>query len=118
MCDHPEVAETAALEAAKTFMSALAEKDPEKAAAVCADDVVIELPGGDNELKGKEGARQLMRMAPAFQRIVREEKVMGETVVLTGLTRAPGQFTNYTTWTFETEAGLITHMTFTWRPAN
>ncbi len=112
------MAETTPLEAAKTFMSALAEKDPEKAAAVCADAVVIELPGGDNELKGKDGARQLMRMAPAFQRIVRDEKVLGETVVLTGLTRAPGQFANYTTWTFETEDGLITRMTFSWRPAN
>ncbi len=106
------------LEAAKTFMAALAGRDPEKAAAVCADGVVIELPGGDNELKGKDGARQLMRMAPPFQRIVRDEKVMGDTVVLTGLTRAPGQFANYTTWTFETENGLITHVTFAWRPAN
>jgi ketosteroid isomerase-like protein len=106
------------LEAAKTFMAALAEKDPEKAAALCADEVVIELPGGDNELKGRDGARQLMRMAPPFQRIVRDEKVIGDTVVLTGLTRAPGQFTNYTTWTFETDQGLLTRITFSWRPAN
>jgi ketosteroid isomerase-like protein len=106
------------LDAAKAFMAALAQKDPEKAAAVCADDVVIELPGGDNELKGKDGARQLMRMAPPFQRIVRDERVMGSTVVFTGLTRAPGQFANYTTWTFETEKGLLTHVTFAWRPAN
>lgn len=106
------------LDAAKTFMAALAERDPDKAAGVCADAVVIELPGGDNELKGKDGARQLMRMAPPFQRIVRQEKVLGDTVVLTGLTRAPGQFANYTTWTFETESGLLTRVTFAWRPAN
>jgi ketosteroid isomerase-like protein len=106
------------LEAAHAFMRALADKDPEGAAALCADGVAIELPGADNELRGKDGARQLMRMAPPFQRIVREEKVMGDTVVLTGLTRAPGQFANYTTWTFETSDGLITHVTFGWRPAN
>ncbi len=106
------------LEAAKAFMAALGAKDAEKAAAVCADDVVIELPGGDNELRGKDGARQLMRLAPPFVRIVREEQVKGNTVVLKGLTRAPGQFANYTTWTFETKDGLITHVTFSWRPAN
>ncbi|MBI2325412.1 MAG: nuclear transport factor 2 family protein [Chloroflexi bacterium] len=106
------------LEAAKAFMAALQAKEPEKAASVCADDVVIELPGGENELRGKDGARQLMRMAPPFVRLVREEHVDGGTVVLRGLTRAPGQFANYTTWTFETEGGLITRVTFHWRPAN
>jgi len=107
-----------ALDAAKAFMAALEDRDPEKAAAVCAEDVVIELPGGDNELHGKEGARQLMRMAPPFVRTVREEKVDGDNVTLRGLTRAPGQFANYTTWTFETDGDLITRVTFHWRPAN
>ncbi len=106
------------LEAAKAFLAALQAKEPEKAAAVCAAAVVIELPGGENELHGKDGARQLMRMAPPFVRIVREEHVDGGTVVLRGLTRAPGQFANYTTWTFETEGGLITRVQFQWRPAN
>ncbi len=106
------------LRCAHAFMKALEEKDPDGAAVVCADDVVIELPGGDNQLKGKDGARQLMRMAPPFVRTVREETVDGDTVILRGLTRAPGQFANYTTWTFETENGLITHVTFNWRPAN
>lgn len=106
------------LDAAKEFMSALGNKDPGKAAAVCADGVVIELPGGENELRGKEGARQLMRMAPPFVRTVREETIDGDTVMLRGLTRAPGQFANFTTWTFETENGLITRVTFSWRPAN
>lgn len=107
-----------ALEAAKTFMAALGDKDPEKAASVCADDVVIELPGGENELHGRDGARQLMRMAPPFIRTVRDEDVDGDVVTLRGLTRAPGMFANYTTWTFETKAGLITRMTFAWKPAN
>ena len=106
------------LEAAKAFMSALSEKAPEKAASVCADDVVIELPGGESELHGKDGARQLMRMAPPFVRIVRDEEVDGNVVVLRGLTRAPGQFANYTTWTFETDGSLITRVTFRWRAAN
>lgn len=106
------------LEAARTFLSALEEKDPERAASVCAETVVIELPGGENELRGKDGARQLMRMAPPFVRTVREEEVVGDTVVLKGLTRAPGQFANYTTWTFETDGELITRVSFSWRPAN
>jgi len=106
------------LVAAKAFMDALENKDPEKAAAVAADDIVIELPGGDNELHGKEGARQLMRMAPPFVRRIREETVEGNTVILKGLTRAPGMFANYTTWTFETDGEHITRVTFQWKPAN
>ncbi len=106
------------LEAARTFMAALQDREPEKAASVCADDVVIELPGSEDQLRGKDGARQLMRMAPPFVRIVREEKVDGDHVELRGLTRAPGQFANYTTWRFETANGLITRVTFQWRPAN
>lgn len=106
-----------ALEAAKTFMVALQGKEPEKAASVCAESVVIELPDG-GELHGKDGARQLMRVAPPFVRLVREEHVEGETVILRGLTRAPGQFANYTTWSFETADGLITRVTFQWRAAN
>jgi ketosteroid isomerase-like protein len=106
------------LRAARTFMKALENKDPQGAASVVADDVVIELPGGENELKGKDGTRQLMRMAPPFVRTVREESVDGNTVTLKGLTRAPGQFANYTTWTFETRDGLITRVRFMWRPAN
>ena len=106
------------LEAARTFMSALEHKDPERAASVCAEDVVIELPGGANELRGRDGARQLMRMAPPFIRLIREEEAAGDTVILRGLTRAPGMFANYTTWTFETDGQLITRVTFIWKPAN
>ena len=107
-----------ALEAARGFMRALQDREPERAASVCADDVVIELPGGETELHGKDGARQLMRAAPPFVRVVREEQVLGDTVIFKGLTRAPGQFANYTTWTFETQNGLITRVAFAWRPAN
>ena len=45
-------------------------------------------------------------------------EVDGNVVVLRGLTRSPGHFANYTTWTFETDGSLITHVRFAWRPAN
>lgn len=106
------------LEAAKTFMEALASGDAERAASVCAEDVVIELPGGETKFEGRDGARRLVRVAPPFIRRIREEEVDGTTVVLRGLTRAPGAFANYTTWTFETNGELITRLTFIWRPAN
>jgi len=99
-------------------MAALEANDADKAVAVCADDIAIELPGADNQLEGKEGARRLIRMAPPFIRLIREEQVDGNTVVLRGLTRSPGHFANYTTWTFETNGNLITHVSFSWRPAN
>jgi len=37
---------------------------------------------------------------------------MGTTVVLRGLTDRPATSRNYTTWTFETDGALITHVTF------
>src|SRR5437899_12700546 len=88
------------LAAAKTFMAALETNDAEKAAAVCADDVAIVLPGGDSQLEGKEGARRLIRMAPPFVRLVRDEEVGGNIVMLRGLTRSPGRFANYATRPF------------------
>jgi hypothetical protein len=90
------------LEAAKTFMDALEARDPD----------------GDSQLEGRDGARRLVRIAPAFIRRIREQQIDGTTVILRGLTRAPGHFANYTTWTFETDGQLITHVTFAWRPAN
>lgn len=106
------------LEAARTFMAALEASDADKAAAVCAEDVTIVLPGSDTELEGRDGARRLIRMAPAFRRLIREEIVEGNTVILKGLTRAPGVFTNFTTWTFQTDGERITHLSFIWKPAN
>jgi hypothetical protein len=102
------------LEAAKTFMDALEARDPERAA----ENVQIELPGGDPQLEGRDGARRLVRIAPPFIRRIREQQIDGTTVILRGLTRAPGHFANYTTWTFETDGQLITHVTFAWKPAN
>ena len=71
-----------------------------------------------SQLEGRDGARRLVRIAPAFIRRIREQQIDGTTVILRGLTRAPGHFANYTTWTFETDGQLITHVTFAWRPAN
>ena len=106
------------LDAAKTFMSALEDSDAEKAASVCTDDVTIVLPGGETELQGKDAAKRLIRVAPPFIRIIREEEVHGNSVILRGLTRSPGHFANFTTWTFETDGEKIIHVSFAWRPAN
>jgi ketosteroid isomerase-like protein len=106
------------LEAAKTFMAALEAGDADKAGSVCSDDVTVVLPGGETELQGRDAAKRLIRMAPPFIRRVREEDVQGNTVILRGLTRSPGHFANFTTWTFETEGDRIVHVSFAWRPAN
>jgi ketosteroid isomerase-like protein len=106
------------LEAAKTFMAGLEAGDADKAASVCSDDVTVVLPGGETELQGKDATKRLIRMAPPFIRRVREEDVQGNTVILRGLTRSPGHFANFTTWTFETEGDRIVHVSFAWRPAN
>ena len=99
-------------------MDALEARDADRAASVCAEDVQIELPGGDADLLGKEGARRLVRMAPNFVRRIRAHETNGNTVILRGLTRAPGHFANYSIWTFETDGALIKHVTFAWMPAN
>lgn len=106
------------LEAAKTFMEALEASDAERAASVCAEEVTIVLPGGETSLQGIGGAKRLIRMAPPFIRLIREQEVDGDTVILRGLTRSPGRFANFTTWTFQTDGERITHVSFAWRPAN
>ena len=106
------------LDAAKIFMAALEASDPDKAASVCSEDVTIVLPGGETELQGRDAAKRLIRVAPPFIRLVREEELHGNTVILRGLTRSPGHFANFTTWTFETDGERIVHVSFAWRPAN
>jgi ketosteroid isomerase-like protein len=106
------------LEAAKIFMAALEAGDADRAASVCADDVTVVLPGGETELQGKNATKRLIRMAPPFIRRVREEEVIDNTVIRRGLTRSPGHFANFTTWTFETDGDRIVHVSFAWRPAN
>jgi len=106
------------LEAARTFMAALEASDGDRAAAVCAEEVRIQPPGGGNEMEGRDAAKAFVKRAPSFVRRIREEQVEGTTVILKGLTRAPGMFANFTTWTFETDGEKITHLSFVWRPAN
>jgi hypothetical protein len=63
--------------------------------------------------------RELVRMAPpTVRRSVREERVDGDTAIVTGLTRVPGVFANFTTWRIETDGRRITRVTFAWRSAN
>src|SRR5207249_11764000 len=95
------------MEAARTFMDALEARDPERAASVCAEDVQIELPGGDRDVVGKEGARPLVRMAPNFLRRIRDGEKRGTTVILRRLTRAPGPVANYAPRTWQADGQLI-----------
>ena len=50
--------------------------------------------------------------------VVHVMEILGNTVILRGLTRSPGHFANFTTWTFETDGDRIVHVSFAWRPAN
>ena len=99
-------------------MAALETSDGNRAAGVCSDDVRIVPPGGGSDMEGRDAVRQFVKRAPSFIRRIREEHVEGNTVTLKGLTRAPGMFANFTTWTFETDGERITHLSFAWRPAN
>lgn len=107
------------LEIARGFISAVQERDPDAAAALCADDVEVLLPGADEPLRGKEGVRQMIRMAPQFLQSLRdEEERAGGEVRITTLTRAPGVFANYTTWHFITADARVRRLSFELRGAN
>lgn len=106
------------LEIARAFVRAVQAREAEAAAALCRDDVEVLLPGADAPLRGREGVRQMIRMAPQFVHSVRGEEQLGDEARITTLTRAPGLFANYTTWRFETEGGLIRRLRFELRGAN
>lgn len=107
------------LEIARGFINAVQERDPDAAAALCADDVEVLLPGADEPLRGKEGVRQMIRMAPQFLQSLRdEEEREGGEVRITTLTRAPGVFANYTTWRFITTDAQVRRLSFELRGAN
>lgn len=108
-----------ALSLARRWFKALDERDPAGAAALVTDACRITNPTGNDDLVGPDGVRELLRMAPpTLRRSVREERVEGDTAVVTGLTRVPGLFANFTTWTIETDGERITRIGFSWRPAN
>src|SRR5947209_7890620 len=70
-------------------------------------------------LQGKEGVRQMIRMAPVeLVQTPRDELVDGKNVKITTLTRAPGIFANYTTWNFEIDGSLVRRLDFELRAAN
>ncbi len=106
------------LEVARKFIDAVAEKQSDAAADMCADDVEVILPGADAPLRGKEGIRQMVRMAPKLEQSFRSEEERDGQARVTTLTRAPGIFANYTTWVFGLENGLVKRLTFELRAAN
>lgn len=107
------------IELTRKWFAALSARDAKGAARLVADDCRIQNPGGGDDLIGPAGARQLAQLAPpTLRRSIREERVDGTTVIVKGLTRLPGVFANYTTWTFETDGSRITRLTFAWRAAN
>ena len=107
------------LDVARSFVQAVQERNAEAAADLCSDDVEVTLPGLPEPFLGKEGVRQMIRMAPSeLVQTPREESVEGKTVRITTLTRAPGVFANYTTWNFEIDGALVRRLDFELRAAN
>ena len=106
------------IEIARGFIEAVQAKDADAAAALCAEDVEVLLPGADQPLRGREGVRQMIRMAPQFLQTMRDEEEKDGEVRITTLTRAPGLFANYTTWRFVLEGGRVRRLTFDLRGAN
>lgn len=113
-----DAAASAALDLARRWFRALDERNLGAVAALVSDDCRITNPTGGDDLVGPAGVRQLLQMAPPTLTSVREEQVDGTTVIVRGLTRVPGAFANYTTWTFHTDGERITRLSFSWRPAN
>jgi ketosteroid isomerase-like protein len=107
------------LDVARSFVQAVQDRNADAAAALCADDVEVTLPGLPEPFQGKEGIRQMIRLAPSeLVQTPREESVDGRNVRITTLTRAPGVFANYTTWNFEIDGALVRRLDFELRAAN
>jgi ketosteroid isomerase-like protein len=106
------------LEVARGFINAVQERDADAAAELCAESVEVLLPGADTPLRGREGVRQMIRIAPQFLQSVRDEEERDGEVRITTLTRAPGVFANYTTWLFVIAGGKVDRLSFELRGAN
>lgn len=106
------------VEVGRAFIDAVEAKDANAAAALCSDDVEILLPGADVPVRGKDGVRQMIRLAPELVQTFRSEEEVGNQARVTTLTRAPGVFANYTTWVFTTADGHIDQLRFELRAAN
>ena len=109
---------TTRLASARSFIEAVQSKNDVAAAALCADDVEVLLPGAGATLRGKDGVRQMINMAPKLEQHSRGEEQRGDEVRISTLTRAPGVFVNYTTWLFLFEGDKIRRLSFELRAAN
>jgi ketosteroid isomerase-like protein len=108
-----------ALDTARSFIDAVMAKDADAAVALCADDVEVRLPGVPVPFSGKDGVRQMIRMAPPeLVQTLRDAEEDGDRVRVRTLTRAPGIFANYTTWVFTMEDGRVKRLDFELRAAN
>jgi hypothetical protein len=103
---------------ARSFIEAVQAKNDRAAAALCADDIEVLLPGAGAPLRGKDGVRQMVNMAPKLEQSARSEEQRGDEVRISTLTRAPGVFANYTTWVFVFEGNKIRRLSFELRAAN
>jgi len=106
------------LEVARGFIKAVVERDANAAAELCTEGVEVLLPGAEEPLRGREGVRQMIRMAPQFLQSMRDEEEHDGEVRVTTLTRAPGVFANYTTWLFVMDKAKIDRLSFELRGAN
>jgi hypothetical protein len=106
------------LEVARSFIEAVQARHDGAAARLCSDDVEVLLPGAGAPLKGKDGVRQMINMAPKLEQSARGEEQRGDEVRISTLTRAPGVFANYTTWVFGFEGDKIRRLSFELRAAN
>ena len=106
------------LEIARGFINAVVARDANAAAELCTEMDEVLLPGADAPLRGKEGVRQMIRMAPQFLQSMRDEEERDGEVRITTLTRSPGVFANYTTWLFVIDGGKVNRLSFELRGAN
>ena len=117
-CRVRTIGKVSGLDTARSFIVAVQGKDADAAALLCAEDVEVMLPGADTPLRGREGVRQMIRMAPDFLQSMRDEVEEAGEVRITTLTRAPGLFANYTTWKFITKDDHVKRLSFDLKGAN
>jgi hypothetical protein len=103
---------------ARSFIDAVQDKNAAAAAQLCSDDIEVLLPGANAPLRGKDGVRQMIHMAPKLEQSARGEEQRGDEVRISTLTRAPGVFANYTTWVFGFAGNQIRRLSFELRAAN
>ncbi|HZP94851.1 MAG TPA: nuclear transport factor 2 family protein [Candidatus Limnocylindria bacterium] len=106
------------MDTARAFVKAVQDQRADAAAELCTDDVEVMLPGADAPLRGKEGVRQMIRLAPQFEHSMRDEEERDGEVRITTLTRAPGVFANYTTWRFVLDGDRVKRLSFDLKGAN